>query len=598
MDVQAPMNHIDNSTKLIGTIGYLSLTISLVLAILEPPAVNYEFYIYKSLSPLFWFFSFGSFMIGFITHIHSSRESEYLNWLGMLLCMMSTTTILLVPHIRGYAFMGQGDVLTHVGYVRDILSLGNFGYNPYPLDHILASSIMYITGISISNTFTLIPLSFYIFGMIFTYLLAKCLSINGIEHALIPIILIPIFGSYCYTYAPWFQSFFTIPLMLYLYYKYTMDCQRTKYYIAFIVLIVALVPYHPLTAGITAIMFILLEVSLIIQRYNYKKSNRSDYKLRIFPCILSMGIMLLIFAWPPYLNMVNNIANSIYEKFIIKSGVSEVSQYMFAVNHLSDYLIDTIILLIVRYLPFALVFAAFVVGMWIILKRKFIYSVSSNGHPSYIFLTTCIATFTLIMAFLAFGIRVFDTTRITNLLILIIVIFILIIPWGSYANTRKISKRLIICVSAAIILIVLLSSIANLYPSELKMQANDQVSSQSIYGMSFFFQCRDDSVPIKEMGISQYRYHDAIMGVSEPDKNIRFISPVPKHFGYYGESGNQKLDNNYIIITTQGEQLYEKIYPSFTKLWSFYPDDYQMFRYDMDTSIIFKNRDLSIYIYS
>ncbi|HJH26822.1 MAG TPA: hypothetical protein C5S37_08645, partial [Methanophagales archaeon] len=156
--------------KIIVIICFIFIITALTIIAKTPPAGGYEISIYDAYPWYFWVFIITSIFTGQIILLKSTLSSDKNDklWVFGFLAILTTNIILLfMPFIRGYATYGRGDVLTHIGLIKDILRTTSFGTdNFYPLDHILTASLSYITSINVEHAVNIIPPIFSLFYII------------------------------------------------------------------------------------------------------------------------------------------------------------------------------------------------------------------------------------------------------------------------------------------------------------------------------------------------------------------------------------------------------------------------------------------------
>jgi hypothetical protein len=155
----------------------------------------------------------------------------------------------------------------------------------------------------------------------------------------------------------------------------------------------------------------------------------------------------------------------------------------------------------------------------------------------------------------------------------------------------------LIFISVPLILIILtIFSIFNLYSSPLVKTSNLQVTESDYSGMNTFFQYRDDSLPIEELGLSQKRYYDAIFGTDAPRKNIFYRNDLapPDHFNYSKSSASKYFAEHYLLINDQGRGFYQNVLPEFRDKWRYTSEDFK--KLDEFYDIVYTNKYLSLYI--
>jgi len=128
---------------------------------------------------------------------------------------------------------------------------------------------------------------------------------------------------------------------------------------------------------------------------------------------------------------------------------------------------------------------------------------------------------------------------------------------------------------------------------------NQQVSEVELDGMTWFFDSRNEEILIQELGISQRRFHDAILCMPGSSKYIRYgKSTLPvDHFEYINKTslGDYYEDQRYLLISHLGRILYPKVHPKYEKHWKFTPVDFCMLEKDSTVLRIHDNGNLNVY---
>lgn len=139
---------------------------------------------------------------------------------GLLAILLANAILLFMPQIRGYVIFGREDVLTQIGWIKDILESGNIGSNLYPANHILLATISLISNINITTLTKLIPPIYSYFFIVSCYLLAKQFFAERKEILItLAFISIPLFGvcQLVYLFTPFAMGFALLPFIIYLF---------------------------------------------------------------------------------------------------------------------------------------------------------------------------------------------------------------------------------------------------------------------------------------------------------------------------------------------------------------------------------------------
>ena len=152
---------------------------------------------------------------------------------------------------------------------------------------------------------------------------------------------------------------------------------------------------------------------------------------------------------------------------------------------------------------------------------------------------------------------------------------------------------------SGLLVILLIVSIASLYASPMVRLSNYQVTESEMTGMDHFFQRCDSSVEIYELGLSQFRFFDALYGQHMEHIGVSWGYPTPPdHFGY--ESATSWTGNitypKYLLINEIGRYSYPNIFPDFHEEWRFYDYDFIRLSFDDNVSNVYSNGNLDVYL--
>ena len=99
-------------------VGYSSLGLAIVLA-RQAPAASYELSLYDATPTATWLALLVALVAGAVVALTQDR-TRYLYVTGLTLIGAVALTVYAMPILRGYAFYGAGDALSHVGWAREI----------------------------------------------------------------------------------------------------------------------------------------------------------------------------------------------------------------------------------------------------------------------------------------------------------------------------------------------------------------------------------------------------------------------------------------------------------------------------------------------
>lgn len=172
---------VNPSKRAIFVIGFLSVFLGIIIA-RSVPATGPEVSIYAKTPFLFWVLLSISLSISIIVSITSPLPESYKP--GFLLGGLSVFTVVSLPLIRGYHFMGRGDAMTHLGRASDVkaglLALHDLRY---PIVHSWGIVLSHIGGVPLTQALMIVVLLFVL--VFITYVPLATILINHRTEVLI-----------------------------------------------------------------------------------------------------------------------------------------------------------------------------------------------------------------------------------------------------------------------------------------------------------------------------------------------------------------------------------------------------------------------------
>jgi hypothetical protein len=590
--------------KILSITSFFLILVVLIIILHVDPASSYEFSIYDAYPWYFWVLILSVMMCGQVVMIGSAITQTKKNfWLfGFYAILISNAILLFMPMIRGYYIYGNGDPLTHVGLMKDILQTSSILANHYPIDHLLGVIILLFSGLSLTNVIFFIPPFFSFFFLFSLYFVGKSIFKNKIELIIFlilsPIIMIGILGL---MFTPNAQAFSLIPLVLYLAFRMYNNRNTNKYHFLLILIGCLLVFYHPLVAIIVILILCIMQImQYILEKYEKKILKKVNY-------IYAALIMLIVFSvWSTYISLLiwamEPFAARIFGNEHIESEFQENVNLVSQVNVDPIYILklifniygQSILLGILSLLCIGLILKSFKNQRT---KLNFYNGISVLGYSVFFMLSIG-----MVISASRFGfVRIYNFATIFSLLL---------IPMGLYLffyinqNEKTLSRKTIIKMLSIFFIIFCVSyfSIFNLYASPIIKAPNLQVSKSDYIGMTTFFTYRNESLPILELGMVSFRFSDAIYGFSaRRSSNINGDYMIaPDHFGYQDDTLSRKFYENekYLLLNDLGKEWQPNMIPEFENKWSFRPEDFEQLQYDSKIQRIYSNKNLDVYIVS
>ncbi|RQH01248.1 hypothetical protein EA472_07280 [Natrarchaeobius oligotrophus] len=136
-------------------------------------AIGYEIDVYRSTPRSFWLVLASSICAS--TLIAFSRvEANEPNRLALVATAYSVLLVVSLPLLRRYYFVGEGDMLTHLGWTRELLAGTRSATDLlYPAVHLLGSALAQTTALSVRRSLMLLPVIFVGLFVVFVALVVR-----------------------------------------------------------------------------------------------------------------------------------------------------------------------------------------------------------------------------------------------------------------------------------------------------------------------------------------------------------------------------------------------------------------------------------------
>jgi hypothetical protein len=585
--------------KLLLIASFTLIILSLVAITTSPFDGTYEFSIYSALPEFFVLLTF-SIIVSFIVLITQfNAKSNKIIGLAFFSLVLSGIILSLLPMLRGYYSYGRGDVLTHIGWMNTIQELRSFRNLHYPLNHILGVSFADITGIGLFDTSMIIPAFFSLTLILSIYALAiEILPSRKQRIIAIAIGSMLILGGNHISFAPFQQSVFLLPIAFFSLSKVIKNECSSRFKLIFIVFLIVLTLYHPLSS---ILLIIVLLMIVILRKFDtmMRSDGASTTPAGISKFLLgAISIASITYlSWQAYLILLKRQVNSIIDSILHDDGSSQLANYVNIITTNDLSFTNFIVHLFSVYGTYIILFAIAIFGLllllvgWLRHKQSISPTIRIFGAIFLLFLG--IAAFELVFSL------VLGMNRYLAYSALVAIFLIPLIYYDkgikSLMATLKKFERPLILVFLTSILIV---SMANLYASPFVRLSNYQVTESEMAGMDHLFQNCDSSVEIFELGLSQFRFFDALYGNHVKHIGTSWGYPIPPdHFGYGSETSwtGNKTQSKYMIINEVGRYSYPNIYPDFPERWRFIESDFERLNADMNITKTYFNGNLEIY---
>lgn len=578
-------------TKRLAAVGTACLLGTVWILHRVPPAVGYEISMYRAYPTLFWALLIATMFIGQLVVLlagTSDGPSAADLFPGAALVVVPGFILVLLPYVRGYPVYGRGDVLTHVGLLRDLPELG-ISLNIYPPTHILTQGLAAATGLPEMGTINLLPVVFLTIYVGSMALLVSHLFEDARRRAFcLPVVLVPIAGSGHVTAVPFVLSVLFAPFLLYLLVK-EHGSHAVPVRALVLLAIAGVVVYHPLTA---VFALVALGTYSVFNRIPVIRAQWSG-----LPNVTSLTTVLFVAWYLKYTGIIVRFRN-IVDDFLGPSGPSPLQSTTDTVERTSPDIVDLLRVVLVQrgvdLLVFGLAsaFLAIAVALWYYRDERPAVFTLAYGSTTLLFgfMAALFLTNDLIAGFgrpLLFG-KLFAAVFVGTLFHL---------AWQRSETPG--GQTLVSVAFAGLLLAMVVLSVFGMFTSPVVFDKNHQVTEMELDGTEWLFENRDPDHLIDEQGIRQYRFYHLYYGTNQPDETVRWGGATPPD--HYNYTVNERLgqsydDDRYLLLPKAGRITYPERFPDYREQWRFLPSDFERLEADRSVNRVYDNGEVNVYL--
>jgi len=580
-------------------IGSLALVGMAAIVSLVGPAGGYEFSIYDAYPLAFWVLAGIGLLVGQALLLRRAFGDADSRWrYGLAIVVGIEVIILLLPYLRGYPIFNRSDVLTHVGYIRDIQQANQIGVrNIYPNIHLLVLTLAYATGVKPMHVINAIPVVVTAFSVVATYALLTSVFDRRRALATVPFAVVFLGGTTHTNPSPFAQTVLMVPFVLYLFVK-GQRIGSTPMRAVLAIVLISLVIYHPLTTLFLFIVFVIYVLARVVRGPSPVSTDPSEQVGRSVGSTVGQLMVGVFITWYSNFESVVGRFSTAYERLFAGNGggQSRLAAYGSTVDRFSPALIDLVTIGAVKYGQSGLFIG--LGGLYVaktslesLLDRARLGVYDLTFTASFLVFTSLGALFLVVDLFVGFG-RLLVFARIFAALLIGTVTFDLYERYGA--------RPLVVGAIALTCLAVVVIGLVGVYHSPLETRQNQQVTEAELEGSAWLLEYRATFVDVDERGINMWRFRDAHYGTEgyglQQSVATRGNNP-PAHFGYDTNAtlGSSYDSDHYFVLTELGREYYPNMYPDYREFWSFEPADYRRLERDDTVSHLYDNGEFDIY---
>lgn len=507
--------------KLLLAVGFLALVVA-VLAAHEAPATGYELSIYGATPAAFW----GGVALALALSLYlawTGAASDRVRSGALLLASASVFSVVALPAIRGYYFVGAGDSLTHLGWLEEMAAntLQPVAFL-YPGVHTVALFASQVLGVGFPKAIEYAVLAFVLVYLVFVPLCVR--AIVGTDLALVvgtfsALLLLPVNNISVHLMAhPTTQAILFTPLVLFLALHYlTRNPSRATLTVTasgamLAVATLAIVLVHPQTA----LNVLLLFGTVVVVQVVYRRFRPAHAVSRHRPLYAQTAVLTLAFAvWAPrnarVQGTVAGVLNNLLHGATPGAAIAEHGTSLLAVG-------GSLGGLFVKLFLVSAVFAAFAGLLMLAALAGRLDGRYPDRNALVTYLTAGMVP--LLAAFLVFFLLSVETQPFRYSGFIMAVVTVLgaaALAIGLRSLSTRVSSTTLRAAVAVLFVLATPLAVATVFGSPFIYQPNAQVTEMQVTGYRTAFSHRADGVAFAGIRSGPERYLHAIYGTNRAE---------------------------------------------------------------------------------
>jgi len=573
--------------------GLSLLVLAVTFVLLVPPANQYEISLYDVYPAVFWVLLLGAMLVGSLVIFGSIAVPDDRSWVfGLLIVLLSNALLFLLPYIRGYAMYGRADPLTHLGYVRDIITTGSVDGNIYPPSHLLAAVVADATGLELNTLGMLLPVIFstVYFGAMF-YVLARLFDTRERLLFSLPFVLLPVLKTKGFLLLrPYDLSVMLVPFVLYLF-LYSREEPVPPVRALFVLSVISLLLYHPLTGLFLIIVFAVYLGGTLTPRIEKEYHTPTS--------MLSLSAAIFVAWYSGFSGIIRRFESIYYTLFGSTAGDAPVEAYTRTTQETTPAVIDLIRVAIFKYglelALFALAFAFVLLAALLFVQSAYIPNTATVMFAGIFLVFSFGGTLFLFSDLIVPPHRPFQIAKISAVILSGQFLYLLWkhVNWSAQYSTARASASVLTII---ILVVVLILSVFSLYASPLQSSSNEQVTEMELEGVEWINERGNASTDALVFDINYWRFHESMYGRELPLAVQGGTAPPPR-FNYTAHTylGQSYESDRYMILNHRGRISYPARYPKYESFWRYTPADFDRVGHDRTVNHIYSNGGLDHY---
>ena len=545
--MQEGIQSYSRHNKLILVMVFLALSLSILTLRLNPPT-GYELDIYfgsPMSSILLIFLCVGVSSLSLL-HFSISRNMIFMHRLS---CIIGLLTVVGLPAIRSHFHIGEGDMMTHIGYSKDLL---NSSISPidmmYPLSHTLVVTISKLGSNDIYRSYLLIPMIIVLLFVSFSVLTVRRVFSNSQDllnlSFIIACLLLTIDQASMHIQpSPRNLSLYFTPLIIFTA-IFWWNSIGYKKVVLFLTTSVSYILIHPQIAIATFLGLFALPAVWCI--YDDKTGLKSRHQTLSRWVLLFLPV-IITWSWIQSQPSFRGALSANITRFLTydpsPGGVETRSVSLTQVGGSIEELfikifLASLVLSIIATLPL----------IKMITNREILSNLSTPPHLEKYYISILLMAFPALICMFIFML-VSKPNQFFRYYGVIMVMITLLSPYPLYKLMKSHTTNSLIKVGLCIMFMI---SLLVVHPSPYIYQDSEHVTESHLQGHEHMIEYRGDSIYYSYVRSTTSRYGDALYGVRESstiDYYGEYGGQAPEQFA--GQNLHQHYgERMYLIITT------------------------------------------------
>jgi hypothetical protein len=558
------------------------------------PATGYESSIYRSTPVLVWIGIGTAFACGTAIAVFTAYGGESVSsrWILGLICIFLATALVLSLHVvRGYAFwQANGDPASHVGVIRALVEAGTLeGTNKYPVLHVLAAQVHFVTGLEIEYIGKVLPLVFALVGKVFVYLWAVALFRSGRAVVMMTLAGSMLVGGWYLNLTPNHMGNLLFPMFLYAASSTVGPERRTGLFPLLLLFIVLLPVLHP----VPAFAFLFVMATLWLPRWGLQMVGWIRQLPRPWP-LVNWSITSLLAVWT--VAWISNFRDweGLWRSLLEASG-GAIARNLDMARLASGLGYNVTAYFLRNYFDLLFFGLAALFAVPLVLRAVR----SSANEDRLLGMYGPLATVSFLFL-LTYFVDFSGLARTTTYLVLFAV------PFSGFLlatvfPVRVTSRRWIAAAAAVTLVGFSFMGVMRVYPSQYIQEYNPHLTYSESDGMDWFFQRARNGV-LSGLTVAPGRM-TAYLYSTTYERDVRYYpvsltgdAMVPHHFGYdqFSRVGCSYAEGAYLVLTAVDRSLYTEVWPELAHI-RFTVSDFASLEGDHSLDKLYVNGGLDVW---